>query len=236
MRRAATERLALCAPGRCSQRARPSGSWRSRTAACDRPGGPADGRDRTLSTLWAVPHKHGAVVALSARRDPTVACHMWPELYSRSCDPHMCMHIWSQAHSIILSLKGKCQLYCLLNDAAGRPRSRRDMPRTLAVHRRCQISNNIAVPEWAHNRLQHQTSLPASPRAPRSQSARSACRPCVLRESNNATQAAPRGIPMESCQQVAGDRRHLLSEVHGIQPTGLQESRTSAAIMSRRLL
>ena len=98
-----------------------------------------------------------------------------------------------------------------------------------------QISNDTAVPEWAHNRLQHQTSLPASLRAPRSQSARSACRPCVLRESNNATQAAPRGIPMESCQQVAGDRRHLLSEVHGIQPTGLQESRTSAAIMPRRL-
>ena len=78
-----------------------------------------------------------------------------------------------------------------------------------------QISNDTAVPEWAHNRLQHQTSLPASPRAPRSQSARSACRPCVLRESNNATQAAPRGIPMESCQQVGSCRRQTPSWLRG---------------------
>ena len=41
----------------------------------------------------------------------------------------MCMHIWSQAHSIISLSKGNCQRHCLLNDAAGRPRSRRDIPR-----------------------------------------------------------------------------------------------------------
>ena len=230
MCRAATERLALCVPGRCSQRARPSGSWRSRTAACDRPGGPADGRDRTLSTLWTVPHTHGAVVALSARRDPTVACHMWPELTVGPVT-HTCVCISGLKRTLSYSLsKGKCQLQCLLNDAAGRPRSGRDMPRW-------QFTADLkrhSCPEWAHNRLQHQTSLPASPRAPRSQSARSACRPCVLRESSNATQAAPCGISMESCQQVAGDRRHLGSEVHGIQPTGLHERHTSAAIMPKR--
>ena len=52
---------------------------------------------------------------------------------------------------------------------------------------RSQITIDMRMPEAAYASMEHQTSLPASPRRPRSQPARSACETCTLRESVNAT-------------------------------------------------
>ena len=62
--------------------------------------------------------------------------------------------------------------------------------------------------------MEHQTSPLASPRRPQREPGRSACVPCTLRTSANAAQAAPGGISVENCQQLAGDARKLCYAVH----------------------
>jgi hypothetical protein len=54
----------------------------------------------------------------------------------------------------------------------------------------------------------------ASPRRPQREPGRSACGAHTLRTSANAAQAAPGGISVESCQQLAGDARKLCYAVH----------------------
>lgn len=54
----------------------------------------------------------------------------------------------------------------------------------------------------------------ASPRRPQREPGRSACGAHTLRTSANAAQAAPGGISVENCQQLAGDARKLCYAVH----------------------
>ena len=63
----------------------------------------------------------------------------------------------------------------------------------------------------------------ASPRRPQREPGRSACGAHTLRTSANAAQAAPGGISVESCQQLAGDARKLCYAVHEVAPTGPHE-------------
>ena len=81
---------------------------------------------------------------------------------------HACVCISGLKRTLSYSLsKGKCQLHCLLNDAAGRPRSGRDMPRW-QLHRRSQTTQlsrmgaqQVAAPDEP-SRLPEGAAQPAS--------------------------------------------------------------------------